>query len=266
MRGSRRIWAVVFCVGGFAACLALSLLLIEPVLSASGRSIFRPKVILDAGHGGFDGGAVVGSVVEKDINLAIALDLKDMLELSGFEVLMTRTEDIALYDADKERGTVRSRKASDIYNRFKLIEQNPDAVFVSIHQNKFEESSSHGAQIFYGRHNAGSQTLAELMQQRFVLLLQPENHRQQKKGESNLYLLYHAKTPAILIECGFLSNGEERQLLTTPAYQRQVAFTIYCGLLDYYGGQSPALPPASGAQEPEKPDAPAGGEEKTKDG
>lgn len=240
MKG-KRLLAVVLCIGGFVVCLSASLLFVEPILSTNARTVFRPKVILDAGHGGFDGGAVVDSVVEKDINLAIALDLRDMLELTGFEVIMTRTEDTALYDIDKERGTVHSRKVSDIHNRFQIIEQNPDAVFVSIHQNKFEESSSHGAQIFYGRHNAESENLAILLQQRFVQLLQPENKRQQKKGESNIYLLYHAKTPAILIECGFLSNGEERRQLTTPAYQRQVAFTIYCGLLDYFGGQQPEL-------------------------
>lgn len=193
----------------------------------------KPKIIIDSGHGGFDGGAVgVNNTVEKDINLSIALKLRDMLQCNGFQVIMTRDADISLHDP--EVTGMAKQKRSDMYNRREIIDENPDGLFISIHQNKFGESSSWGAQIFYSPNHADSEYLAQIVQQKFVKYLQPENHREIKQSGQELFLLYHAKVPAILAECGFISNVEECEKLTSSQYQDQVAFVLFTSLMDYY--------------------------------
>lgn len=194
-----------------------------------------PVIVLDAGHGGFDGGAVVGSVVEKDINLAISLRLRDLMRVCGYHVSMTREADVST--ADSETGTTRSRKVSDIHNRLKLLESHANAVFLSIHQNKFQQSRYYGAQVFYSPNHPDSAVLAQTLQDQFRLLLQPENTREIKRAGSELFLLYHAKVPAVLVECGFLSNPAECEKLTTPDYQSQVALTVLSATAQYLYGQ-----------------------------
>lgn len=190
------------------------------------------RVIVDAGHGGMDGGAVgVDGIVEKDINLAIAQKLREQLIINGYEVLMTRDTDTSIHDPDKT--SVRQQKVSDIKNRMKLIEENPDAIFVSIHQNQFGVSKYYGAQMFFSPNNPESEILSQTLQDTFKELLQPENERVHKKADQNLYLLYHAQSPAVLIECGFLSNPEEARKLTTPEYQNEVAFAIASAINRY---------------------------------
>lgn len=194
----------------------------------------KQQIVLDPGHGGMDGGAVgKQNIVEKDINLAIALKLKTLLEISGFEVYMTRSEDVSIHDPGVS-GT-KAQKTSDMHNRLKLIEEHPHALFVSIHQNKFQESKYHGAQIFYSPNLPESELLADTLQKSFKELLQPDNNREHKKAGSELYLLYNAQVPAVLVECGFLSNPEEAVKLTQPVYQDQVAFTILKALLEFCG-------------------------------
>lgn len=191
------------------------------------------KVIIDAGHGGMDGGAVgVDGIVEKDINLAIALKLRDQLLMNGYEVILTRDSDTSLHDADKS--SVREQKVSDIKNRMKMIEANEDAIFLSIHQNQFGISKYNGAQMFFSPNHPESEILSQTLQDTFQEILQPENTRVHKKAGDNLYLLYHAQSPAVLIECGFLSNPEEAHKLSTSEYQDEVAFTIACALNRYF--------------------------------
>ena len=194
-----------------------------------------PKVILDPGPGGFDGGAVgADGVAEKDVNLAIALKLKELLSINGFTVLMTREDDRSIHDEELEDAATRQKKVSDMYNRMALMEENPDAIFISIHQNQFSDSSQWGAQIFYSQNLPESEELALLLQQNFHEILQPDNSRQCKPSGDELYLLYEAPVPAVLVECGFLSNPEEWQKLQTEEYQQQVAFVIFYSLAEFF--------------------------------
>lgn len=189
-------------------------------------------VIIDAGHGGMDGGAVgVGGVIEKDINLSIALKLKDMMTLNGINVIMTRDTDTSIHDEGIT--TARQQKVSDIHNRFALTEEYPNAYFISIHQNKFEKASSSGAQVFYGLNNPESANLAQAMQQTIREALQPENERETKPSGSNLYILHNAKSAAIMVECGFLSNASDVELLTKDEYQSKMAYAIFAGFVRY---------------------------------
>lgn len=202
-------------------------------------SDYLPVIVLDPGHGGEDGGAVGQSgCVEKDINLAISLNLEQMLKASGFDVVMTRSSDISIYDDGSE--TIREKKVSDLHNRLKIIEKQKNCIFVSIHQNKFTSSQYSGAQVFYSANNPLSEGMAKDVQGSIVSMLQPDNKREVKPADSSIYLLWNTRVPAVLIECGFLSNAQESQKLCSTEYQRQMAFSIYCGILKYWQGQDAA--------------------------
>ncbi len=216
------------------------------VLFASGKSQNAPAnstgpnyvktVIIDPGHGGVDGGAVgANGVVEKGINLDISLKLKSFFQMAGYQVIMTRDDDRSIHDEGSN--TIRKKKVTDIHNRFKIVENNPKAIFISIHQNKFSKSKFTGTQVFYSANNEDSKTLAQFIQDKVTGLLQPDNDRQIKPAGSNLYILYHAKSPAVLVECGFLSNSQEATLLQNNDYQNKMAFSIFCGTLDFYSGE-----------------------------
>lgn len=197
-------------------------------------------IVVDAGHGGEDGGASGKSgVPEKTINLAIAQDLSRLLSVSGFRVVMTRTSDVSVADGNLD--TIRERKVSDLHNRLKIIEEQGDCIFVSIHQNHFTESRYSGTQVFYSTNNSDSKLLAENIRSRVISLLQKDNTRETKPATSSIYLLWETKVPAILVECGFLSNSAEEARLNDPAYQKQMAFSIYCGLLDYCNPEGDGL-------------------------
>ena len=197
---------------------------------ASGEVSDFKKIIIDAGHGGIDGGAVgVDGIIEKDLNLAISLKLKTLLEMQGYEVIMTRESDISIYD-EGVKGIAKQKK-SDMYNRLEIIDKNPDAIVLSIHQNQFPQAKYHGAQMFYGTKNPLSKEIAKSIQQEFALALQKDNKREIKKGGKDLFLLYRSENPIVLIECGFISNATECGNLLNEDYQNQVAFVIYSGLL-----------------------------------
>ena len=194
-------------------------------------------IIIDPGHGGFDGGAIgANGTVEKDVNLSVSLKLRDMLTDAGFAVVMTRDCDRALNDT--EDTTIRRRKISDMRNRLNLTRLYPGSVLVSIHQNKLSGSSSvHGAQIFYSPNKPDSKALAAYIQKEFNTCIQPEKPRETVKTGKNLYLFYHAQNTAVLCECGFLSNPEEEALLCTDSYQYRIAYCIFSGLLRWYAGE-----------------------------
>lgn len=190
-------------------------------------------VIIDPGHGGFDGGtSAADGTVEKDLNLQIALKLNEILNSMGIRTVMTRTDDTGTNDDSAQ--TIRQKKVSDIKNRLKIIEETPDAVFVSIHQNHFEQSKYSGAQVFYSKNNPHSHTLAENIRFRFVTVLQPDNTREIKQSGSEIYLLHHSAVPSVMVECGFLSNTEETKKLKDENYQRKLAFTVAMGIVDYF--------------------------------
>lgn len=190
------------------------------------------KVIVDAGHGGEDGGAVSDDgVVEKDINLDISRKLSDFLKLFGYDVTETRTEDVSVFT---DGNTVRERKVSDLKNRLSLFNSDKSNIVISIHQNKFTESKYYGTQIFYSPNNEESVLLAENIRNTVVTLLQPDNTRECKKADSNIYLLKNAEVPAVIVECGFISNYNECQKLVSSDYQKQMAYSISLGFIGFY--------------------------------
>lgn len=190
-------------------------------------------IIIDAGHGGEDGGAVSeNGLLEKDINLSIALALQKFFVQGGFQVKMIRTGDYAVYS--DEASTLREKKISDIHNRADICNENPNNIFISIHQNKFEQSKYKGTQVFYSENDSLSSPLAECIRSSVKGLLQPDNNRQCKPTDDSVYILKNATIPAVLVECGFLSNPQEAELLSTQEYQNKIAFSIYSGFNEFY--------------------------------
>lgn len=188
-----------------------------------------PTVVIDAGHGGEDGGAVsADGLLEKDVNLDIALRLRDLLTANGIPVVMTRTEDILLYDrnADYEG----RKKSLDLAARRKIAEETPNCLFVSIHMNSFPDARYDGLQVWYSPNDPASETIAETIQKTAKEILQPENDRKTKAATSAIYLLHHLTVPAVLVECGFLSNPAEAAKLGTDEYRRDVAFTLFLAI------------------------------------
>lgn len=225
--------AIMFCTLIFVAYGKIS------EQSKNKKSENGKTIILDAGHGGEDGGAVgVDGIIEKDINLAVSLKLRELLEASGYNVIMTRDKDEAIYD--DTAGTLREKKRSDLHNRADIIKENENdnTIFVSIHQNKFPDSKYFGTQIFYSKNNTESQGLASGIKDSVVSLVQPDNTREIKPAGSNVYLLHNAQVPAVVVECGFLSNQEEAQKLIKDEYQSQLAFCVYCGIINYFINKS----------------------------
>lgn len=170
--------------------------------------------------------------VEKDINLNISLTVEELLEINGFRVIMTRTEDTAT--EDDSSAAISARKRSDLKNRLALMQEYPKAAYISIHLNKFTTSAASGAQVFYSTNDEASKTLGQCIQTSIVSLLQPENTRVIKPGGSNAYLLDKATVPAVIVECGFLSNHRELELLKSEEYQTKMSFAITAGILEFY--------------------------------
>lgn len=190
-------------------------------------------LILDAGHGGEDGGAVsLSGVPESQINLAIVLKMKDLLGLYGISPILLREEDVSLHDDTAV--TLREKKASDLKNRVKEIEKLEQAVLISIHQNTYPASQYSGAQAFYAP-TEGSQQLATALQDALRTQLQPENSRKEKPIPDTVYLLNHISCPGVLVECGFLTNPEEEALLLNEAYQRKLAAVLASAWLTWEG-------------------------------
>lgn len=198
----------------------------------------QPIVIIDAGHGGFDGGAVSDDgTVEKDINLAISLYLQEYLAVFNIETVMIRETDCSV--EDEGLTTIRQRKSSDLHNRMKIMEETENAIFVSIHQNKYPDGKYSGTQVFYSpKTKDESQILAQSVQDCIVNTLQKDNKRQIKECGTSVFLMYNAVKPAVLVECGFLSNYEETNKLKTSEYQKKIAFCIAMGIQNYLSVRS----------------------------
>lgn len=178
--------------------------------------------VIDAGHGGEDGGATsCTGRLESGYNLDIALRLRDLLELLGRDTRMIRTTDTAVYTKGE---TIAQKKVSDLKERVRVVEQTDNALLLSIHQNYFSDSRYSGAQVFYAD-TPGSQALAENLQRALVSVLNPGSNRKCKKSEG-VYLMEHITGTGVLIECGFLSNRQEEALLRSPTYQKQLCCVI----------------------------------------
>ena len=187
-------------------------------------------VIIDAGHGGADGGAVgVTGVLEKDINLAISKQLESMFRLCGINTVMTRNDDRLLYKEGQES----RKKFYDLKNRTDLVNSYENAILISIHQNKFPIEKYSGLQVYYSQNEKDSEKIAGLIQSKTAQHLQPENKREIKKAGRNIYILNNAKLPAVLVECGFLSNGREEANLSDINYQKKIAAVIFSAVTEY---------------------------------
>jgi N-acetylmuramoyl-L-alanine amidase len=189
-------------------------------------------IVLDAGHGGMDGGcSSADGVPEKGINLNIVLTLRDMLKAEGYNVELTRDRDMSIHDQGIEG--IANQKSSDMDNRLALFNKHPNSICISVHQNQFTDPKSYGAQMFYSNTNPNSAVLAQTLQDQFVKFLQPENNREIKAYNEGLFLCYFSKNPTVMAECGFLSNPDEAELLKTQEYQSKVAFTIFAAINQY---------------------------------
>ena len=224
MTAKETLWNVSVVLTGCAVLLTAAL---GAVARRTDARVAAPHILVDAGHGGEDGGAVApDGTVEKTINLAVACCLRDLLGVMGSRVSMTRQTDVMV---NTEGGTLRERKVSDMKRRLAMSAEAD--LTVSIHQNKFSIAKYFGAQVFYGTGHPDSKVLAEHIRTSLVSLLQPDNTRPLKAGESSVYLLSHATTPTVLVECGFLSNAAELQKLKDSVYQRQLAFAVLSGIV-----------------------------------
>ncbi len=226
------------CLASLAACCTLGItfmsVLYEAQPVAVSSSVKAPEqrtvYVIDAGHGGEDGGAVAADgTIESSINLDIAIRLNDLLQFCGQECTMIRTEDRALYSDGAV--SLREKKASDLKNRVQLVNQYPKAVLISIHQNYLESNRTvHGAQAFC---NAAEQAdvLAKHVQSALNQTINAEHPKESKRISDSIYIMKNVTVPAVLIECGFLSNAEETQLLKQAAYQKKMAAVITAGIL-----------------------------------
>ncbi len=209
------------------------------VLKGMGKSLFieaaNPDeskiVILDAGHGGEDPGAIgAGNIYEKDLNLSIAFAIGEELERSGYVVVYTRTEDKLLYSEHED--IYGMRKIYDLKNRCKVAGAYPEALFISIHMNSYGSEKYSGLQVYYSDGNDDSLLLARSIQTAVKEKLQPENKRSVKNGK-DLYLLKNMQNTAVLVECGFLTNPEECEKLSEKEYQKQLSFSVVYGIINY---------------------------------
>ncbi len=225
--------AAVFCLAFVFLSCTVGVLLekYSAALIPTASESVGATVIIDAGHGGEDSGAVgKNGVLEKDINLSVAFFLGEELSSRGYTVVYTRTDDRLLY---KEEENVKGlRKISDLKNRCAVAREYPEAIFVSLHVNSFGDSRYSGLQVYYSENDSGSRLLAEKIQGAVRNSIQPDNSRKIKAGKA-LYLLEHIENPAVLVECGFITNPDEAEKLSDKEYQKELSFAIVCGIIEY---------------------------------
>ena len=187
----------------------------------------RACVVIDAGHGGSDPGKVgINNQLEKEINLKIAEIVKDFLQAEGIEVVMTRESDAGLYDEGAS-----NKKVQDMKRRLEIIEKADPVIVVSIHQNSYHEEYVKGAQVFYYTTSESSRQLAEVIQEQ-LRSLDPDNRRE-AKGNDSYFLLKKTSKPIVIVECGFLSNREEAEKLSSALFQEKMAWNIHMGIMKY---------------------------------
>lgn len=219
----------------FSVFLVASILLLQEIKTASTSQLIEenfPVIIIDAGHGGEDGGAVgADGTNEKYINLSISLKLNEILTVMGYETRMVRTTDVSIHNEGAD--TIRERKSTDIRNRAAIMEEYENCLYVSIHQNKYEDSRIWGAQTFYSPNDEASKALAQFIQTSIAAKIQSDNKRLIKESGTSIYVLYNATKPAVMVECGFISNPNELSQLKSEEYQSQMAFSITSGIINY---------------------------------
>ncbi len=215
-------WSIIFCF-----CIIGSCLIYTAAAERAEDAMFPmldAVIVLDAGHGGWDPGKTgTAGANEKELNLAIVEKLAEYLELGGAEVVLTRKDDDALGDG----------KRSDMAERKCIVNESGGDILVSIHQNAFPSAKAKGAQVFYHNSSGNGKLLAECVQESLRSRVDGSNRRQAKENTS-YYILKTTEIPAVIVECGFLSNYEEEKLLNDEGYQEKIAWAIYCGILDYF--------------------------------
>ncbi|TCO74974.1 N-acetylmuramoyl-L-alanine amidase CwlD [Marinisporobacter balticus] len=221
----------LYCVIFFMIFAVVGIFCVHKVLEVSKLKTLDKVIIIDAGHGGIDGGTVgENGSIESHVNLEIALKLRELLEQEGAIVLLTREDNVGLYS---DTGTIRNKKNEDLKNRKKLREESNGDIFISIHMNSFQETKYYGAQTFYPKNSDESKRLAERIQEELIRVLDNDNKRVAKE-KSDIYLLKTCSIPTVLVECGFLSNPMEEKLFQDPKYQEKVAWSMYIGILRYF--------------------------------
>lgn len=199
------------------------------VMTENSPIVGRSCVVIDAGHGGIDGGATSCSgILESQLNLEIALRLKDLMGFLGYDTKMIRTTDTSIYT---EGNTIAAQKASDLKQRVKIVNDTPSSLLVSIHQNAFSDSQYSGAQVFYANDDQ-SKALAQKLQTMLITNLNPESNRKIKSSQG-IYLMQHITRPGVLVECGFLTNPQEEAKLRSAEYQKKLASVIGICIAEY---------------------------------
>ena len=202
------------------------------IISTVSLPVSGKTVVIDAGHGIPDEGAQSSNgTTEAKTNLKIALKLQNLLEQSGCTVILTRSDENAIYDLNSK--TLKQKKISDIHNRVKIGNESSADIFVSIHLNKIPQKQYYGWQTFYKEGNNQGEKLAKMVQQSLNETIEKQNDRVAKKID-NVYIINHVEIPTTIVECGFLSNPEEEQLLLQDEYQNKLAWGIYNGILKYF--------------------------------
>lgn len=229
--------SIFFCISILILSVSFLCLMSNAYITVNNNAIDKeyknvPVIILDPGHGDFDGGTVgEGNILEKDINLQISKKIYDILTVFGFKIEMTREDDSSTCDDNLK--TIRKKKVSDLKNRLKMANKYENSIFISIHQNNFSNCKYYGSQVFYSTNNPNSKILAEHIKEAITKLIQPNNEREIKPAGSNIFILKNAKNPAIIVECGFMSNQNELNRLCSDYYQNQIAFSICSGIANY---------------------------------
>ncbi len=221
----------------FSIIISLTALILSAIFNywtnnknTNAQATNTPTVIIDAGHGGVDGGAQSkDGTKEKDLNLSLALILSDMLKSSGVDVILTRDTDIML----SLENSSAPRKMQDLKKRIEIVSNYENCIFVSLHMNKFSQEKYSGTQVFYSKNNVNSQKLADLIQGNVKKYIQESNDRATKKAGSNIYLLDNIESVAVLVECGFLSNVNECELLKDEAYRKRLASVICMSVVEF---------------------------------
>ncbi|MBQ3527116.1 MAG: N-acetylmuramoyl-L-alanine amidase [Clostridia bacterium] len=191
-------------------------------------------VVIDPGHGGEDGGCIGGDgTLEKELNLSVAKKVYDILTFAGIKCEMTRKDDVMLYDAYSDLNDYSGvKKTYDLKNRVRIAKESECKLFVSIHMNKFADEEYKGLQVYYSANNSDSITAALRIQSTVKDSLQNDNEREIKRAGSNIYILHRSQMPAVLVECGFLSNSSELEMLKDSDYQKSLALCISAGITD----------------------------------
>ncbi|MDE5983694.1 MAG: N-acetylmuramoyl-L-alanine amidase [Eubacterium sp.] len=225
----KKLLVIIFTfVFTFVSCVGINYLMQETVETNSNANHNRVNLVIDAGHGGIDAGTIgVDSTKEKGINLDIALKLYDFAMVSGIPAFLVRDGDYLVYNENDDKSR------SDLYNRMDYINSINNSTLISIHQNHFEDEREWGMQVWYSPNDDKSKIIADNILNITKANLQKDNTRLNKRSDSSYYLLYKAKVPSVMVECGFMSNSAENKKLQDDQYQKQLAYSIMLGFSEY---------------------------------